>query len=104
MTKESKFKFIDLFAGIGGFAAALTAFGGKSVYSVEIDKEQTIVTIVGNEIAQTASVLKKLFDAIDEVPVTMVSYGGSSHNISLLLPSTYKTKTLQLINRGLFNL
>lgn len=39
MTKESKFKFIDLFAGIGGFAAALTAFGGKSVYSVEIDKE-----------------------------------------------------------------
>jgi DNA (cytosine-5)-methyltransferase 1 len=31
------FKFIDLFAGIGGFAAALTAFGGKPVYSVEID-------------------------------------------------------------------
>ncbi len=76
----------------------------SNIASVEIDKEQTIVTIVGNEIAQTASVLKKLFDAIDEVPVTMVSYGGSSHNISLLLPSTYKTKTLQLINRGLFNL
>ena len=32
------FEFIDLFAGIGGFAAALTAFGGKAVYSVEIDK------------------------------------------------------------------
>ena len=76
----------------------------NNIASVEIDKEQTIVTIVGNEIAQTASVLKKLFDAIDEVPVTMVSYGGSSHNISLLLPSTYKTKTLQLINKGLFNL
>jgi DNA (cytosine-5)-methyltransferase 1 len=31
------FRFVDLFAGIGGFAAALTAFGGEGVYSVEID-------------------------------------------------------------------
>jgi DNA (cytosine-5)-methyltransferase 1 len=31
-------RFVDLFAGIGGFAAALTGFGGKSVYSVEIDE------------------------------------------------------------------
>lgn len=35
---KPSFEFIDLFAGIGGFAAALTAFGGKAVYSVEIDK------------------------------------------------------------------
>lgn len=35
---KASFEFIDLFAGIGGFAAALTAFGGKAVYSVEIDK------------------------------------------------------------------
>ena len=71
---------------------------------VEVEKNQTIVSIVGNEIAQTESVLKKLFDAIDEVPVTMVSYGGSHHNISLLVPSAYKTKTLQFVNKGLFNL
>lgn len=32
------FRFIDLFAGIGGFAAALRAYGGEPVYSVEIDK------------------------------------------------------------------
>jgi aspartate kinase len=76
----------------------------SNIASVEIEKDQTIVSIVGNEIAQTDAVLKKLFDAINEVPVTMVSYGGSSHNISLLLPSSFKTKTLQLINKGLFNL
>lgn len=76
----------------------------SNIASVEIEKDQTIVSIVGNEIAQTDAVLKKLFDAINEVPVTMVSYGGSPHNISLLLPSAFKTKTLQLINRGLFNL
>ena len=72
--------------------------------SVEVQKEQSIVSIVGNHIAHTDSVLKKLFNAIDEVPVTMVSYGGSAHNISLLVPTADRTKTLQLINSGLFGL
>ena len=72
--------------------------------TVEVQKEQSIVSIVGNHIAHTDSVLKKLFNAIDEVPVTMVSYGGSAHNISLLVPTTDRTKTLQLINSGLFGL
>jgi len=74
------------------------------IASVEIEKDQTIVSIVGNEIAKTDAVLNKLFQAINEIPVTMVSYGGSHHNISLLIPSEYKTKTLQLVNKGLFNL
>ena len=72
--------------------------------SVDVDKDQTIVSIVGNEIAQTDDVLQKLFESIKEIPVTMVSYGGSPHNISLLVPSSYKTRTLQLLNKGLFGL
>ncbi|BDQ11887.1 aspartate kinase [Sediminibacterium sp. TEGAF015] len=72
--------------------------------SVDVEKGQTIVSIVGNEIAQTDHVLQKLFDALSEIPTTMVSYGGSPHNISLLLPQTYKTRTLQLLNAGLFGL
>ena len=71
---------------------------------VEVEKQQSIVSIVGNEIAKTDDVLMKLFDAIKEVPVTMVSYGGSPHNISLLVPNEYRTKTLQLLNSGLFGL
>jgi aspartate kinase len=72
--------------------------------TVDIEKEQTIVSIVGNEIAQTDHVLQKLFEALKDVPVTMVSYGGSAHNISLLVPGTDKVKTLQLLNTGLFNM
>jgi DNA (cytosine-5)-methyltransferase 1 len=34
---ETNFTFVDLFAGIGGFTAALSGFGGRPVYSVEID-------------------------------------------------------------------
>ncbi len=90
---------IDTDEALPGIIKELEPFG-----TVEVEKNQTIVSIVGNEIAQTEQVLQKLFNAIEEVPVTMVSYGGSPHNISLLVPSEHKTKTLQLLNSGLFGL
>jgi DNA (cytosine-5)-methyltransferase 1 len=37
--KDYKFKFIDLFAGIGGFRLALQNLGGKCVFTSEWDKE-----------------------------------------------------------------
>ena len=72
--------------------------------TIEIDTNQTIVSIVGNEIAETRDVMKKLFDAIEPIPVRMVSYGGSKHNVSLLISRKYKEETLQLLNAGLFGL
>lgn len=72
--------------------------------TVELDHHQSIVSIVGNEVAATPSILKKLFDALNEVPLRMISYGGSRHNISILVGGQYKEKTLQLLNKGLFNL
>lgn len=90
---------IDSDASLDQIVQELEPFG-----SVEVDKQQTIVSIVGNEIAQTPDVLKKLFDSLSSIPVRMVSYGGSPHNISLLVPSEYKTQTLQLLNAGIFGL
>lgn len=72
--------------------------------TVEVEAGQTIVSIVGNEIAQTEHVLEKLFVAIRAIPVTMVSYGGSPHNISLLVPASHKKDMLQALNKGLFGL
>jgi aspartate kinase len=72
--------------------------------TVEIDHNQTIVSIVGNEISETKDVLQKLFTVLADIPVRMVSYGGSKHNVSVLIPGDFKTKTLQAINSGLFGL
>ncbi|KAA2240457.1 aspartate kinase [Chitinophaga agrisoli] len=72
--------------------------------TVELDHHQTIVSIVGNEVAATPSIIKKLFEALNDVPLRMISYGGSRHNISILVGGQYKEKTLQLLNKGLFNL
>jgi aspartate kinase len=72
--------------------------------TVKVDKDQAIVSIVGNEIAKTPDVLKKLFESLAPVPIRMVSYGGSRHNISVLVPASYKTTTLQQLNKGIFGL
>lgn len=77
----------------------LEAFG-----TVEVDTNHTIVSIVGNEIAETKDVMKQIFDALEPIPVRMVSYGGSRHNVSLLISRANKEVTLQLLNKGLFNL
>src|SRR5947207_5185581 len=88
---------IDTDVNLDALMKELEPFG-----TIEVDKDLSIVSIVGNEIAETQQVLSKLFDALTPVPIRMVSYGGSRHNVSLLIPSEYKTQTLQLLNKGLF--
>lgn len=90
---------IDNSANLKSILKELEPFG-----TVEVDDNQAIISIVGNEIAQTKDVLSRLFEAITPIPVRMVSYGGSRHNISLLIPADYKILTLQLLNKGLFGL
>ncbi|MFL5747433.1 MAG: aspartate kinase [Niastella sp.] len=72
--------------------------------TISVENDHTIISVVGNEIAQTKDILSKLFEALTPIPVRMVSYGGSKHNVSMLVPSSYKTQTLQLLNKGLFGL
>lgn len=67
-----------------------------------VDTDQTIVSIVGNKIAKTEKVLAKIFSSIADVPVRMVSFGGSQHNISILVAHEDKERTLRLLNKGLF--
>jgi len=72
--------------------------------TTEVETDQTIVSIVGNEIVETKDVLNKLFEGLSNIPVRMVSYGGSKHNVSVLIPSSFRNQTLQNLNVKLFGL
>ena len=76
----------------------------ESFSTVSVDRNQTIVSIVGNEIADQPGTLKKVFESIQQVNVRMVSFGGSAHNISILVESKDKIPVLQGLNSGLFGL
>jgi aspartate kinase len=72
--------------------------------TVGVDKDQTIICIVGNEIAAHADTLNKVFESLRNIDVRMVSYGGSPHNISILINAKDKKPVLQQINSGVFGL
>lgn len=75
----------------------LEAFG-----TVEVDKNQTIISVVGNMIAESKGTLANIMDCLRDYPIRMVSYGGSRHNVSLLVEAKYKNDALRSLNEGLF--
>lgn len=90
---------IDDISRLAHIQSDLEPFG-----SVETDFDQTIITLVGNEVAETPSILKKIFDTLEPIPLRMISYGGSRHNISFLVKGEYKNQVLALLNKGIFGL
>jgi len=76
----------------------------KDFGSIDVDKNQTIICIVGNGLAEKEGVLKEVFQALSSVSIRMVSFGGSNNNISLLVDTSQKEKALNLLNEGLFGL
>ncbi len=75
----------------------------KEYGKVEIDRNQTIVCIVGNMIAEEKGFAAKVFTALEEIPIRMISYGGSRNNISLLVNTNDKKATLQALSNKLLN-
>ncbi len=76
----------------------------KKFCSIEVYKEQTIVCIVGNFSANKQGIAVRIFDALKNIPLRMISYGGSENNVSVLIDSKSKKEALTSLNTGLFNL
>lgn len=89
---------IDDTSNLDKIVSELEAFG-----IVEVDNDQSIVCIVGNMVSETEGVAINIFEALKNVPIRMISYGGSRHNVSLVVDGEYKQKALQSLNDGLFN-
>jgi len=70
--------------------------------SVEIDRNQTIVCVVGDFGLDTHGYAARVLDAVKHIPVRMISYGGSNYNISLLLHTEHKVEALRSLHNRLF--
>ncbi len=66
------------------------------------DMNQVIVCIVGNFWADKEGIAIKVLEAIKKIPIRMISYGASEHNISLLVDASHKNDALNALNEGLF--
>ncbi len=74
----------------------------KKFGSVEVDTEQTIVCIVGDFVAEQLGTSAKVFNTLKTIPIRMISFGGSRHNISILVNTKDKATAMNLLHQGLF--
>ncbi len=74
----------------------------KMFGTVTVDKDMVIICVVGDLEWQNRGFEAEVVNALKDVPVRMISYGGSNYNISLLVRKSDKVKALNLLSNRLF--
>ncbi|NRB62318.1 MAG: aspartate kinase [Saprospiraceae bacterium] len=74
----------------------------KRFGKVTIDDHQSIICIVGDHISVKSNTLSRIIETLQEIPIRMLSHGGSSNNISLLLAYDHHEMALQKLHTALF--
>lgn len=69
---------------------------------VEIDRDQSIVCIAGSFPPEKKGVSARVLEALKDIPLRMVSYGGSRYNISVVIDTKDKSRALNALNDRLF--
>lgn len=72
--------------------------------TVEVDREQSIICVAGNLSSDEPGLASKVLEALKDIPIRMISSGGSQYNISVLVKTEYKKTALLALNRGLFGI
>ena len=74
----------------------------KKYGTVSVDLDMCIVCVVGDMDWANCGFESKVMAALKDIPVRMVSYGGSNYNISLLVREEDKAATLRSLSKKLF--
>ena len=74
----------------------------ESYGEISVDANHSIICIVGEGVIEDRGT-SRLFEILQDVPVRMISYGGSNNNISLLVDTRNKIEVLQKLNKKLFD-
>ena len=75
----------------------------KKFGTVTVDRDMVIICVVGDLEWKNRGFEAEVVNAIRDIPVRMISYGGSNYNISLLVRKEDKVRTLNLLSERLFN-
>ncbi|MDE6689427.1 MAG: aspartate kinase [Prevotella sp.] len=75
----------------------------KKYGTVTVDTNMCIVCVVGDLDWSNVGFATKVMDAMKDIPVRMISYGGSNYNISFLIREEDKKRALQNLSDQLFN-
>ena len=70
---------------------------------VTVDHDMCIICVVGDLRWENVGFEAKALDAMREIPVRMISFGGSDYNISFLVSKEDKQRSLQSLSDHLFN-
>ncbi len=76
----------------------------KNYGNVQVDSNLCTVCIVGDMNHDNVGLEAKIAYAMKDIPVRMISYGGSRYNMTFLIKSEDKVRALQTLNKNLFNL
>lgn len=68
---------------------------------VEVDHHLSIICIVGDFLADKQGYAGSIFALLNNIPIRMISYGGSKNNISILIKTEHKVNALKAL-QGLF--
>jgi len=71
--------------------------------SVEVEQNQTIICIVGDFRTERTGSAPEIFEALNTIPLKMISYGGSQNSLSLLIDTKNKTQALRQLSKHIFN-
>ncbi len=74
----------------------------KTLGIVQVDKDQCIICVVGDMTAEHHGYCAQVLDALKEQPVRMICYGGSDHNVSVLVSMQQKQWALQQLSKHIF--
>lgn len=88
---------IDDTTNLSGIVQDLRKYG-----SVTVDTGMCIVCVVGDMDWENVGFESRAMDAMRDIPVRMVSYGGSNYNISFLIKEEDKERALRSLSNRLF--
>ncbi len=75
----------------------------KKFGTVTVEKDMVIICVVGDMNSENIGFQAKIVNALSEIPVRMISYGGSNYNVSFLVKASDKKRALEALSKNLFN-